>query len=180
MLRIFLRLAAALALAGACGATQVPRLSFEEVVQQSEQIIAGKVARSWTAWSPSHEFVWTHYEVEVDSVAKGRAARTVTVSEPGGVLDGRGMEVSGAVPYRIGEQVVLFLRRTPIGYNRTVGWQQGKYTVAPDGRVHAAAGEARLVDLRTPPRARAGVDGSTLAELQTRIASLVRKDAVSR
>ena len=146
------------ALAGMGRATQVPRLSFEEVVRQSDQIVTGKVVRSWTAWGPSHEFLWTHYEVQVASVAKGRAAASVTVSEPGGVLDGRAMDVDGAVHYAIGERVVLFLQRTPIGYNRTVGWQQGKYTITGDGRVN----------------------GEALAEWQTRVAALVRKGAVSR
>lgn len=178
MRNVFIACVVALvALAGAGRATQVPRLSFEEVVHQSDQIVTGKVVRSWTAWGPSHEFLWTHYEVQVASVAKGRAGGTVTVSEPGGVLDGRAMEVPGAVHYAVGEQVMLFLQRTPVGYNRTVGWQQGKYTVAEDGRVHGAAGEARLVGARS---AAARVDGRTLSELQTRVAALVRQEAVTR
>lgn len=169
------------ALAGTCSATQVPRLSFEEVVRQADQIVTGKVVRSWAAWGPSHEFLWTHYEVQVDSVAKGRAGRSVTVSEPGGVLDGKGMDVAGAVHYAIGEQVVLFLQPTPIGYRRTVGWQQGKYTVTSDGQVHAAAGDARIVDMKSSAaRGNARVDGGTLTEFQSRIGALVRKDAVTR
>ena len=182
MRNVFIPCVVALAaLAGTCSATQIPRLSFEEVVHQADQIITGKVVRSWTAWGPSHEFLWTHYQVQVDSVAKGRASGTVTVSEPGGVLDGRGMDVAGAVHYAIGERVVLFLQQTPIGYRRTVGWHQGKFTVTPDGHVHGAAGDAHLVDLKSAsPRGAARADGGTLSEFQTRIASLVRKDAVTQ
>jgi hypothetical protein len=35
----------------------------------------------------------------------------------------------------VGEDAVLFLYRTPIGYWRTVGGPQGKYTVSAQGRV---------------------------------------------
>ncbi len=181
MRKVFIPCVAALAaLAGICGATQVPRLSFEEVVRQANQIITGKVVRSWTAWGPSHEFLWTHYEVQVESVAKGRPAATVTVSEPGGVLDGRGMEVAGAVHYAIGERVVLFLQQTPVGYNRTVGWQQGKYTVDSSGLVHGPSGDAQLVDLQGPSVNSVRLDGATLAQLQTRISTLVRKESAAR
>ena len=181
MRKVFIsRLAALTALASICSATQVPRLSFEQVVQQANQIVTGKVVRSWTAWGPSHEFLWTHYEVKVESVAKGRATAAVTVSEPGGVLDGRGMEVAGAVHYEIGERVLLFLQQTPVGYNRTVGWQQGKYTVTADGLVQGATGDARIVDLKGAAASTVRADGSTLAQMQTRIAAQVRAAQVRK
>ena len=172
--------AALAALTSIGGATQVPRLSFEEVVRQADEIVTGTVVRSWTAWGPSHEFLWTHYEVRVESVAKGHAAASVIVSEPGGVLDGRGMLVTGALQYGIGERVVLFLQQTPVGYKRTVGWQQGKYTVSGDGLVHGASGEAHLMDATASAVSATRVEGGTLAQMQTRIAALLRRGAVAQ
>jgi hypothetical protein len=47
------------------------------------------------------------------------------------------MGTSGTLPFTVGEDAVLFLYRTPIGYWRTVGGPQGKFTVSAEGRVRA-------------------------------------------
>ena len=80
------------------------------------------------AWDGKHKYIWTHYDIEpIESIRGGRAA--IAVSEPGGSLDGVNQQLSGAMPYAVGEEVVLFLYRTPIGYLRTTGGPQGKVSV---------------------------------------------------
>jgi hypothetical protein len=118
-----------IAVAALCEAAVVPRLTFEQLVDTSEQIVHGRVERSWVAWDRSRQFLWTHYEVSVRDSIKGGGAASIVVSEPGGSLDGFTLAISGTVQYRIGEEVVLFLHRTPIGYLRANGYQQGKYQV---------------------------------------------------
>jgi hypothetical protein len=95
----------------AAHAAVVPRIAAEELAAQSEQIVHGAVVR-------------------------GPQAATITVSEPGGSLDGMNMRTSGTLPYTVGEDAVLFLYRTPIGYWRTVGGPQGKFMVSAQGRVY--------------------------------------------
>jgi hypothetical protein len=124
-MRLVLFLAAA-----ACQAAVVPRLSFEPLVDTSEQIVHGRVERAWVDWDRSHQFIWTHYEVAVADMVKGPPSGRVVVSEPGGTLDGYTLAIPGVVQYRVGEEVVLFLHRTPIGYLRTNGYHQGKLAVA--------------------------------------------------
>jgi hypothetical protein len=90
------------------------------------------------------------------------------VSEPGGVVDGIGMTSSGAVPYTLGEHVALFLYPTPIGYLRTTGAGQGKFTIGADGRAHAnlrgfeLAGQSRGTPLTS-------LDGLPLSDFKTRV-----------
>jgi hypothetical protein len=117
------------AAAAVCPAAVVPRLSFDQLVATSEQIVHGRVERSWVAWDSSRRFIWTHYEVAVRDSVKGTAQARVIVSEPGGTLDGFTLAVPGAVRYTAGEEVVLFLHRTPIGYLRANGYEQGKFAV---------------------------------------------------
>ena len=110
----------------ACGATIVPRLSLEEMVARSETIVSGQVTRIWTAWDSRHRFIWTHSEILVSNVTKGSRSERIVVSEPGGVVDGFGMQIAGTPGYMPGEQVMVFLERMPNGYLRTARHGSGK------------------------------------------------------
>ena len=94
-------------------ATSVPSLTFNELTDRSEVIVAGRITRSWSDWDSERKFIWTHYELSVSSVHKGAARIAVTVSEPGGVVGGRGMSIAGSVEYSPGDQVAVFLQRMP-------------------------------------------------------------------
>jgi hypothetical protein len=107
----------------------MPHLSLDDLTAQSEMVVSGTVARSWADWDSEHRFIWTHYEVAISETWKGRANRIVIVSEPGGVLNGMGMNIPGSTPYKVGERVNVFLYRTPIGYMRTTNYGQGKFPV---------------------------------------------------
>ena len=134
-------------------ATSVPSLSFEELTDRSEQVVTGRIARSWTAWDTEHRYIWTHYELTVSATHKGSAAATVTFSEPGGVVGIEGLAIAGAVGYLTGERVLVFLQRMPNGYLRTTGWSQGKYDVDAAGRLHPESthGGVELVNLPASP-----------------------------
>ena len=47
------------------------------------------------------------------------------------------MRFSGALEYSVGEEAIVFLYRTPIGYLRATGSGQGKYKVTAETRVRA-------------------------------------------
>lgn len=163
-------------------ATVVPPLSLEELVSKSDQIITGKVIDSSYSWGVDHKFIWTYYEIEVVDTWKGAPEKAVTVSEPGGALDGQAMRVAGAVRYTVGEQVTLFLQRFPSGTKRTVGWAQGKFEVDGSGRVHpsTSVGFALLIPgTSQSPTALASLDGITTAQLRDQIRA-IQKNGVSR
>jgi len=85
----------------AAQATIVPSLSLEALIDQSEVIVHGRVARSWPAWDSGHKYIWTHHLIEVIDPLRGAVAGSVVVSEPGGELDGQrgggGCGVSGGL-----------------------------------------------------------------------------------
>jgi hypothetical protein len=81
-------------------ASEIPRLSLAELVKLSDTIVAG------------------------------RAHPSVVVSEPGGTLNGVSLIVPGSTPYTVGEEVSVFLYRTPIGYLRTTNYGQGKFVIS--------------------------------------------------
>lgn len=114
-------------------ATTVPEMSFDEIVSRSSAIVHGTVVRSWSSWDPDRTTIWTHYEIQVRTRLKGGPGPMVTISEPGGEVDGKHMQIVGAPRYEVGEEVVVFATPTPIGYLRTCGWGQGKFDVRPAG-----------------------------------------------
>ncbi|MDQ6706720.1 MAG: hypothetical protein M3Z85_12175, partial [Acidobacteriota bacterium] len=114
-------------------ATPTPGLSLEDLVIRSETIVSGRVVRSWPAWDRSHQFIWTHYEVAVQDVAKGLPVKNLVVSEPGGTVDGITMLIPGTVQFPEGRDLLLFLYKTPIGYLRTVGGEQGRFLPGING-----------------------------------------------
>ncbi len=130
-----------------CGApawaTVVPRLDLPQLTRSSDLIVHGRVIRHWSEWDPAHRFIWTHYTLEITEALKGRAAASITISEPGGTVGRDSMQIAGAPQYGDREEVVVFLSRTPVGYLRANGWGQGRYTV-----VAAADGSRRI---RTDP-----------------------------
>jgi hypothetical protein len=125
------------ALLGTSSATSVPSLSFEELTDHSELIVAGQINRAWADWDTAHKYIWTHYELSVSAALKGTPGATVILSEPGGLVGIQGMSIAGSVGYQAGEAVLVFLQRMPNGYLRTTGWSQGKYIVDKAGRLHA-------------------------------------------
>jgi hypothetical protein len=168
----------ALLFSGLALATSVPSLSFNELTDRSEMIVSGHVTRSWSEWDTEHKFIWTHHEVAISGVHKGGSAATVVVSEPGGIVGNRGMNIAGAVAYYPGDNVVVFAQRMPNGYLRTTGWGQGKYLVDGSGHLHADASLETIerVDAATPATGLQlrSLDGMTVTELKTRIAARLR------
>lgn len=146
LLRTFFLFAAALA------AAVVPELTFEDLAAQSVIAVHGRVVRSWSAWDSKHKYIWTHHEIEVLDSLDGVPRSKVTASEPGGEVEGFGMRISGEVPYAPGEEIIVFLYRTPAGYFRSTGFGQGKYTVQ-GGRVRNNFRGTELVSPNgRPPR----------------------------
>jgi hypothetical protein len=158
-----------------CFSTSIVRVSLEEAVNQADWIVSGDVVRTWCDWDSAHRFIWTHTEVAVREKWKGTPGSTVTISEPGGVMDGKRMTIVGMVAYAPGEHVVVFLQRTPVGLIRTVGLTQGKLLVDTRGLVHPSAAGAELVSARglqlqgTPI---GELEGRSVGDVRARISSL--------
>ncbi len=179
-----MRFIPALALLGltAATATVVLRLDIEQLVGGAETVVHGRVVRSWPGWDEGRTTIWTHYEVEAYSVWKGRTGASVVISEPGGEIDGVRMSIPGAPRYRVGEEVVIFAARTPIGYLRTHGWDQGRFRVeeaagaASGKRVRTVLGSVVLADSPKSSRrvgaSTAALDGRDLAEFRRLVESL--------
>lgn len=171
----------AVAGAGVLDATIVPRMSLEAIVSESSSIVHGRVTRAWSAWDPERTAIWTHYEIEVEDALKGGGTKVV-VSEPGGEIDGMHMQVIGAPVYEVGEEAVIFLTPTPLGYLRTCGWGQGRFEVERTARgkaVRSRVEGVELADLKDPAARRQAatalesLDGLPLDDFKARVRAVL-------
>jgi hypothetical protein len=108
------------------------RMSLDELVQSSDYVIYGRVVASHVQWDPTTQTIWTRTELLVLDGPKGQAATSIAVTEPGGILDGRGELYPGVPQFGPGEEVVLFLYRAPGNRLRVTGLLQGVYPVITD------------------------------------------------
>ena len=98
------------------------------------------------------------------------------------------MRIAGVVRFEDGEEVIVFLHPTPLGYWRTYGYGQGKFTV----RSPKAQGDSYVVtnvkglDLIETVRPRKAItdgswqgklDGLNLARFKNLVRELVRREA---
>jgi hypothetical protein len=161
-------------------ATTVPRQSLEDLVSGSGRVVHGRVLRHWVDWDKSHQFIWTHYSVQVFDMVKGTASQNFVISEAGGFKDGMTMAAPGTVEYTDGEEVVAFLHSTPIGYWRTLGYSQGKFSIR-DSRVFNAESRTMLVDLPGAPAGKrtslSSVSGKPVETFKALIRDLMRRGA---
>ncbi|MBZ5575882.1 MAG: hypothetical protein LAP40_04915 [Acidobacteriia bacterium] len=164
-----------LGLSGFLPAAVFPRFTAEELTARSQLIVQGTVVRSWAAWDSDHQYIWTHYQVNLSDVIRGANAASLTVSEPGGSLDGITQVNTGAISYTPGESDILFLFQVPNGYWRTAGGPQGKFAVESGGRVRGGASTAVYAERagRAPSgTALTSLDGLTLSDFKNRVRQL--------
>ena len=113
------------------GAT-VRRVGMDTLVARSDRIVYGRVVGSRAVWDSATQTIWTQTEVQVMDVAKGVAERTVTVSEPGGVIGDVGHLFPGVPSFRLNDEIVLFLHRAAGDRLRVTGMRQGVFAVIRD------------------------------------------------
>src|SRR5947209_2963629 len=70
------------------------RLSLDDMISKSTNIVRGSVTASWTAFTG--HVVYTHYTVQVSETLKGVTKSSVEIMIPGGTLNGIQQNFSGS------------------------------------------------------------------------------------
>lgn len=126
-------LTAAGLVASSASASEIPKMSLEQVYDASDAIVHGRVVAQESKWESvgGNNLIFTYTDVEVYSALKGPASsRRVTVRTVGGHVDGYNQALIGEAVLTKGEEVVLFLENEA-GWSApaVVGFFQGKYAV---------------------------------------------------
>jgi hypothetical protein len=141
----------ALALPGTLAATTLEKLTLDEMVAKSTEIVRGKVVGISAASRGA--ILYTQARVQVVERLKGAPAPTVDVAVPGGTLNGFRQSFSGAPQLAVGAEHVFFLWRGPSGVAQIIGLSQGLMDVKIDATgksvVSRGAAQATVVDPAT-------------------------------
>jgi hypothetical protein len=119
-------------------ATQVIQRTPKELAQESQLVVDGKIASVRSYWNEDQSKIFTEALVTVGSTYKGGAAQTVRVVQIGGVVGNVRMTAHGALQWKKGEEVLLFLEPSIPGAFQVAGFSQGKYLIERDARTGRA------------------------------------------
>lgn len=108
-------------------------LAVEQLVRDSEIVVFGGV-KAKTCLRDDAGRIYTKVEIDVKETWKGAhpEGKPILVVHGGGTLGERRLKVSNQVNYRIGEEVVAFLRLNQRGEAVTIAMCQGKFEVLRD------------------------------------------------
>ncbi|HEX6162581.1 MAG TPA: hypothetical protein VFZ31_04415 [Vicinamibacterales bacterium] len=122
-------------------ATTVVPLSFEQLVNESQAVVFGRVTDVRAQWTADRRFIESVVTVEVLRGMKGTARESIVFTVPGGQV-GRYLNViPGAPTFVSGDLAVFFLTAQGPRLPVTTGLTQGIYRVRRD----ASSGEMMVV-----------------------------------
>ena len=110
-------------------AAAIPRPGLEELVNQADLIVVGRVDTLNSYWNPEHTHIFTDVGVSVERVVKGTPGAHVVVRAPGGTAEEITESVSEAPSFAVGERALLFLKSEGEGVHSLANWRWGKQIV---------------------------------------------------
>lgn len=114
-------------------ATIIIPKNLSELAAEADSVFVGQVTGERVAWLDGEgSVIMTHWTMTVKDLWKGQKIETITISEIGGTIGDITCAVAGAPRYKVGERVVVFAKKDPVGQNRTYGWTQGQFGVFKD------------------------------------------------
>jgi len=119
-------------------ATQLVSMTPRQMGERAQLVVAGKVSGEQSFWNEKRTKIFTRIDVAVDASYKGGTPVSVSLLQLGGTVDGVRTTVDGAVQWRVGEEVLLFLEPYTKGTYQVTGLSQGKFRIERDAVTGAA------------------------------------------
>ena len=148
-------------------ATQIVYMSPQDLGQQSELVFRGRVLSVDSYWNARHTKIFTRTRLGVDETYKGTGQSTVDVIQLGGIVGNVKVTVQGALQWKPGEEVLLFVEPYDALTYQVSGLSQGKFGIKRDLRTGAAYVQA-------PPMEGLTVLGTPSPQGQVRTQALER------
>jgi hypothetical protein len=109
-------------------ATTLKRMSVADLSRAAHTIVRVRCITNSTRWDTGE--IWTFTTFDVEEIWKGSAPAQITVRLLGGRTGNFTSTVSGVPRFAPGEELILFLERTPAQDFSIVSWMQGTFRIA--------------------------------------------------
>jgi len=110
--------------------TTLKRMSLSDLSRAAHTIVRARCVANSTRWDTGE--IWTFTTFDVEEIWKGSAPAQITVRLLGGKSGNLTSTVSGVPRFAPGEELVLFLVRTPAQDFSIVSWVQGTFRIGRD------------------------------------------------
>lgn len=114
-------------------ATMLRKLSEKQLAKQAQTILIGTCTSIKSEWNEERTKIFTYITVLPKNYLKGDGnSAEITIRQLGGIVGDVGMHVDKTSVFEEGDEVLVFLKMGPKGYQRVVGLMQGKFTIQHD------------------------------------------------
>lgn len=134
----------------------------DALAKKAEVVAVGKVTGLKAEWDQNKSRIVTRVTMAVGEYLKGGAGSVMTITSPGGEVDGVGEWYSHTARFTKDEDVVVFAEKDAKGNFRVSGGQEGKISIKKD----QASGQPRISE-------RVSLD-----EFKTRVKDAVRAQEI--
>lgn len=131
MKRSWFAVALLLVLALPAGASTFLEMSREELVEQADAVVAGRVVEVNSFWNREGTAIVTEAVIEVEESILGNAPSHVRVRTFGGEVGDYKIVALGFPTFERNEKLLLFLEPKQDGFHKVLGYRQGEYRVRP-------------------------------------------------
>jgi hypothetical protein len=112
-------------------ATTLKRMSVADLSRAAHTVVRARCAANSARWDAGE--IWTFTTFDVEETWKGSAPAQITVRLLGGSSGNFTSTVSGVPRFSPGEELILFLERTPAQDFSIVSWMQGTFRIGLNG-----------------------------------------------
>jgi hypothetical protein len=151
------RTIALLAVAVCSYAATLQRLSMDEMIGQSSDIVRARVVSSSAAFrgpAASGGMIYTWYKLNVIERLKGRTSTEMQVAVPGGQVGGLRQTIPGAPVLESGRDYVLFIWTSSRGLPQIIGLSQGLFDLRAESDGNLGAHRAVITEPMLDPVSR--------------------------
>jgi len=152
-------------------AATLEKLTLDEMIQKSTDIVQGKVVGSRV--SERGPLVYTHWKIQISRRWKGESAAAMEVVTPGGAVNGMRQVFPGAPTLAEGTEYVLFLWTGTSKLTHVIGLTQGLFDLKLDGAGVAMLSRPASTEVMIDPKTAREVDDEAvrmkLSDLSGRI-----------
>jgi hypothetical protein len=121
-----------LALALPAGASTFLAMSWEELVEKADSVVAGRVVEVESYWNREGTVILTEAVIEVETSVLGNAPSVVRVRTFGGQVGDYKIVAHGFPTFERNEKLLLFLEPAQDGFHKVLGYQQGELRLRTD------------------------------------------------